>query len=130
MKKRLFLLLFTFFSLFSGLIHAENMCGKNSDCDDGVFCNGAEQCRPSDPSANANGCIASAPPCREAFTICSEAANRCERTSCWGAGGDLDGDGSVSIACGGDDCDDTDRNRYPGNAEVCDVNGQIGRAHV
>jgi len=32
-----------------------------------------------------------------------------------------DGDGRDSIACGGDDCDDNDRNRYPGNAEVCDA---------
>jgi cysteine-rich repeat protein len=33
---------------------------------------------------------------------------------------DGDGDGSRSIACGGDDCDDTDRRRFPGNTEVCD----------
>src|SRR5262249_49876204 len=26
-----------------------------------------------------------------------------------------------SMACGGDDCDDTDGNRYPGNHEVCDA---------
>jgi hypothetical protein len=34
---------------------------------------------------------------------------------------DLDGDGHVSIATGGDDCDDSDAGRYPGNAEVCDA---------
>lgn len=35
---------------------------------------------------------------------------------------DADGDGRISIACeGGDDGDDTDPNRYPGNLEVCDV---------
>ena len=34
---------------------------------------------------------------------------------------DLDGDGHVSIATGGDDCDDSDAQRYPGNVEVCDV---------
>jgi hypothetical protein len=34
---------------------------------------------------------------------------------------DGDGDGRRSIACGGDDCDDADPNRFPGNAEVCDA---------
>lgn len=123
MKTILIICTLTFFSFSSGLIYAASMCGKNSDCDDGVFCNGVEQCRPSDSSANANGCTTSAPPCREDFTICSEVASRCERTACWGAGGDADGDGSISIACGGDDCDDRDRNRYPGNVEVCDARG-------
>jgi hypothetical protein len=34
---------------------------------------------------------------------------------------DRDGDGRRSIECGGDDCDDDDSNRFPGNAEVCDA---------
>ncbi|MCB9662069.1 MAG: hypothetical protein H6726_30795 [Sandaracinaceae bacterium] len=34
--------------------------------------------------------------------------------------GDADGDGHDAVACGGDDCDDTDPNRFPGNVEVCD----------
>lgn len=33
---------------------------------------------------------------------------------------DADGDGHDSIASGGDDCDDMDPFRYPGNVEVCD----------
>ena len=33
---------------------------------------------------------------------------------------DWDGDGHAAIRCGGDDCDDDDANRYPGNVEVCD----------
>lgn len=33
---------------------------------------------------------------------------------------DEDGDGHVNQALGGDDCDDRDADRYPGNAEVCD----------
>jgi hypothetical protein len=38
-------------------------------------------------------------------------------------GYDADGDGHASIANGGDDCDDRDANRYPGNMEVDDPAG-------
>lgn len=31
---------------------------------------------------------------------------------------DLDGDGFVSVAVGGDDCDDANPERYPGNSEI------------
>lgn len=37
---------------------------------------------------------------------------------------DFDGDGSAAVACGGNDCDDNDRTRYPGAAEVCDRDGK------
>ncbi len=43
--------------------------------------------------------------------------SRCE------GGGDRDGDGHVALECGGDDCDDDDASRYPGNTEVCDASG-------
>jgi hypothetical protein len=33
---------------------------------------------------------------------------------------DRDEDGFAPVACGGDDCDDADNNRYPANHEVCD----------
>ncbi len=33
---------------------------------------------------------------------------------------DADGDAAVAEAFGGDDCDDTDPNNYPGNVETCD----------
>ena len=34
---------------------------------------------------------------------------------------DNDHDGHPSIATGGDDCDDANANRFPGNAEICDT---------
>ena len=34
---------------------------------------------------------------------------------------DRDGDGARDIACGGEDCDDAERSRAPGAAEVCDA---------
>jgi hypothetical protein len=34
---------------------------------------------------------------------------------------DGDGDGHVNHALGGDDCDDSDAGRYPGNPEICDA---------
>lgn len=37
----------------------------------------------------------------------------------WGCG-DGDGDGYLPISCGGDDCDDTDPNVFPGAPEICD----------
>ncbi len=40
-----------------------------------------------------------------------------------GACPDRDGDGHRDARCGGDDCDDNDPNRYPGNTEVCDAAG-------
>lgn len=92
---------------------AQSVCGTDADCDDGVFCNGAERCAP-DSGADARGCIAGDPPCP---STCDEAS-----TTCGGCdvAPDADGDGHLAIACGGNDCDDTDANRYPGNTEVCD----------
>ncbi len=89
----------------------------SSDCDDGVFCNGAETCSGATKD-NPRGCAAGAPPCSVSMA-CVEATRGC---TCTGAG-DADGDGHVSIDCGGDDCDDTDANAYPGNPEVCDSLG-------
>lgn len=37
---------------------------------------------------------------------------------------DRDGDGFRDAYCGGDDCDDSDPGRYPGNTEWCDPNGK------
>ncbi len=92
------------------------LCTAHVECDDGLFCNGAEQCMPNDSTAGADGCVAGTAPCIADLT-CDEAAATC-RTNC--PNGDVDGDGHNAITCGGDDCDDTDADRFPGNPETCD----------
>ncbi|MBP7682315.1 MAG: hypothetical protein KBB95_10495, partial [Deltaproteobacteria bacterium] len=96
---------------------ADAPCTNAAGCDDGLFCTGMESCTPDSPLADARGCIAAAaPPC--AVAMCNEAED-----ICGGCDDDLDGDGARSIACGGNDCDDDDETRFPGNLEVCDVAG-------
>jgi hypothetical protein len=89
-------------------------CTSHADCDDELFCTGPELCMPSSPDALANGCLLGALPC--AAASCDEATDMCE-TGCE----DADGDGHPDAACGGDDCDDDDDQRFPGNNEVCDL---------
>jgi hypothetical protein len=95
------------------------VCAADLQCDDHVFCNGVERCMPGATTANASGCVAANPasPCG-AGQMCNEATDSCE-TPC-DVQGDLDGDGHRAMNCGGDDCDDNDANRFPGNAEHCD----------
>ncbi|MEM9188997.1 MAG: putative metal-binding motif-containing protein [Myxococcota bacterium] len=90
-------------------------CRDDADCDDGVFCNGVERCD-ADGNADDRGCAPGTPPC--AASACSE-----DTDTCGCEFPDVDNDGENSIACGGNDCDDSDPNRFPGNTEVCDREG-------
>jgi hypothetical protein len=80
----------------------------DDDCDDRRFSNGRDRCAPGAADADARGCRAGAPACLQAAT-CDEAARTCG--SCRPGEGDDDGDGVLSLACGGGDCDDADARR-------------------
>ncbi len=100
----------------TGTIDSGARCHNATECSDGMFCNGAERCL-GDGGGDARGCApaTTTSPCATGET-CDETADTC-RAPCT----DGDGDGHLSVACGGDDCDDTDGHRYPGNVEVCAI---------
>ncbi|MFK7999326.1 MAG: putative metal-binding motif-containing protein [Polyangiales bacterium] len=96
-------------------------CVDASDCDDGRACNGRESC-------NVGFCVAGVPiDCDDGIActqdICDEESLECRHLA-----QDIDGDGHGEALCRGedglplgDDCDDTDPERYPGGIEVCDA---------
>ncbi|MCZ7677783.1 MAG: MopE-related protein [Sandaracinaceae bacterium] len=89
-------------------------CTSDDACSDGLFCSGEERCAPGEAGADARGCLAGAAPCPS--PVCDE-----DRDTCGLPCPDADGDGHYDAACGGDDCDDGDALRFPGNLEVCDA---------
>jgi hypothetical protein len=108
---------------------SDSDCVSDVECSDGLFCNGAELCEPTNPDADAFGCVAArrTPTCQDendcTVDTCSNELGRCEFLS-----PDEDGDGHRSASCEdnegnplGDDCDDDDGARFPGNVEVCDA---------
>jgi hypothetical protein len=96
-------------------------CSSDASCDDGIYCNGAESCR-------AGRCVdGEAVTCDDGIACtlddCSHATNSCQFVP-----SDADGDGHPDRSCLdpegeplGDDCDDADPDRYPGNVEHCDL---------
>jgi hypothetical protein len=122
MKTSFFFLCLCFALLLSwGAAPANATCRRDAECDDGLFCNGEEVCRRYNPQADDRRCAPGTPPCTTPpNTVCNEAEARCDEPPCI----DRDGDGHEDIACGGDDCDDYDPDRYPGNRETCDPKGR------
>lgn len=113
-----------------GLDGSTDQCTRHGDCgDQALFC-ARWRCEPGTAGADARGCIDLGPPC-EAGQECDEDADACGQPAWCTEGrdgclspGDCDGDGSLhQLECGGDDCDDDDPNRKPGNLEVCDAEG-------
>ena len=95
-------------------------CMRDIDCDDGLFCDGTERCT--------NGSCVAGP-----LTLCNDhlacTVDGCseDRRACVYRVPDADHDGHGARTCVdahgtplGDDCDDTDANRFPGNREICD----------
>ena len=99
-------------------------CSLDSDCDDGVFCNGAETCDP-----RRSRCLAGTPPsCGDdlecTIDLCDEATRQCahvpDNSRCGAAQQCVPDSGCVvGGACTGDlDCDD---GRFCNGAETCDL---------
>jgi hypothetical protein len=98
-------------------------CVADPECDDGVFCNGAETC-------SAGRCVARTLACDDgiACTVdeCDEAARTCRSEPA-----DRDDDGFGDARCLdaigvplGTDCDDDDDAAFPGNTETCDAHDE------
>lgn len=93
-------------------------CVVNYDvsmCDDGVYCNGIEQCDPRE------GCVPGSRTTCNDGNVCT--IDRCNETtrSCEHEARDLDDDGDVDFFCeGGNDCDDRDPTRSSIQPEICD----------
>lgn len=129
-------------------------CRTNQDCDDQLYCNGAERCVPGNPSADSRGCVsAGRSPCAEG-QLCVEAALLCvtpdggadgsateagateggasEASAPDAASCDEDHDGVLAPSCGGSDCDDRDPYTSPMLLERCDgtlADGRSAAAH-
>ncbi|MEE9295166.1 MAG: hypothetical protein V3W34_09445 [Phycisphaerae bacterium] len=87
----------------------EQPCTDDADCDDGLFCNGAETCDPTDPDADPDGCVGGTPPSCDDEVGCTD--DSCDPTANGGTG-----------ACANDPNDgDCDNDRFCDGVETCDA---------
>ena len=86
-------------------------CGLDDRCDDGIFCNGAEQCV---NGLCAGGDLVRCPSDRCNLGFCDESVRACLSRPV-----DNDGDGFGPLECMGGDCDDSDPRVFPGARELC-----------
>jgi hypothetical protein len=100
---------------------AEVACADDSDCDDGLWCNGEETC------GDAGECVeGTAVECDDADPCTSD---ECDEASAACVNDPLDADedgfaastGPDGEACPGNDCDDGDAETYPGAEEGCEL---------
>jgi len=99
-------------------------CASNADCkylgeDNGTYSRPHGECKPTQAGADARGCLFVFPKC-EPYSAPLEDLRSCP-FDVRGSRADLDGDGFVAASFGGDDCDDGDASRFPGNREICDA---------
>jgi hypothetical protein len=97
-------------------IHTIGPNAGDTRCDDGTYCDLAQCCTPLPACATAADCEAiwEGDACK-ANIACDPVSSICSFETL-----DKDGDGHPPQICGGDDCDDSSANRFPGNTEVCD----------
>jgi hypothetical protein len=98
-------------------------CTEDAECDDGLYCNGVEQCVEKECAAGSEPCSSADPD--HCASACDESNDECGHVPL-----DADGDGYGDASCAlsdepGDDCNDTPGEGaaiHPGADEICNEN--------
>lgn len=91
-------------------------CLGDLDCQDTSVCNGFERCIAGHCAPPVKAACDDGNPCTQ--DGCSEATGKCTHSPSGPT--DKDFDGHQPVACGGDDCDDSNGDVYTGATEKCD----------